>query len=68
MTPGPLPFAFDGGGRFYVFDMRKVAIYGEYPALLTDSGALFYAEAEFVVMSFVGDCTSVKETGPQNES
>jgi SMI1 / KNR4 family (SUKH-1) len=31
--PEALPFAFDGGGSFYLFDMRQPPTNGEYPIL-----------------------------------
>lgn len=38
--PGALPFAFDGGGTFYVFDMRQPPQDGEYPVLVSHAGNL----------------------------
>lgn len=31
--PGALPFAFNGAGTFYLFDMRSPAVAGEYPVV-----------------------------------
>jgi hypothetical protein len=39
-VPGALPFAFNGGGTFYLFDMRRAARRGEYPVVCSDSGSL----------------------------
>ncbi len=39
--PGVLPFAFNGGGVFYLFDMREPASKdGEYPILCASAGCL----------------------------
>jgi hypothetical protein len=38
--PGALPFAFDGGGTFYLFDIRQNAVAGEYPVVCAHSGNL----------------------------
>ncbi len=38
-TPGILPFAFNGGGVFYGFDMRlKAASNGEFPIVAMECG------------------------------
>lgn len=36
--PGILPFAFNGGGIFYAFDMRYRPTNGEYPIVAADCG------------------------------
>jgi SMI1/KNR4 family protein SUKH-1 len=38
--PGALPFAFNGGGVFYLFDMRQAPMRGEYPVVCARSGSL----------------------------
>jgi SMI1 / KNR4 family (SUKH-1) len=38
--PGALPFAFDGAGTFYLFDMRQAAQRGEYPVVQAHAGCL----------------------------
>lgn len=38
--PGALPFAFDGGGTFYIFDMRQPPVNGEYPIVCAEAGYL----------------------------
>jgi hypothetical protein len=38
--PGTLPFALNGGGVFYIFDMREPAVQGEYPVLCAHAGNL----------------------------
>ncbi|HZN36628.1 MAG TPA: SMI1/KNR4 family protein [Pirellulaceae bacterium] len=38
--PGALPVAFNGGGTFYLFDMRLPARDGEYPIVCSHSGDL----------------------------
>jgi hypothetical protein len=40
--PGATPFAFDGGGSFYMFDMRRMPLAGEYPVLRVRAGSLGY--------------------------
>lgn len=35
-----LPFAFNGGGVFYLFDMRRPAVKGEYPIVAASAGYL----------------------------
>jgi hypothetical protein len=41
--PGALPFAFNGGGAFYLFDMRRQAKRGEYPVVCCHAGHLGWA-------------------------
>ncbi|MAX35765.1 MAG: SMI1/KNR4 family protein [Gimesia sp.] len=38
--PGAVPFAFDGGREFYLFDMREEMNDGEYPILMAHSESL----------------------------
>jgi hypothetical protein len=40
--PGALPFAFNGGGVMYLFDMRESAVDGEYPILCASAGCLTF--------------------------
>jgi hypothetical protein len=54
--PGALPFAFDGGGRFYLFDMRNEPVRGEYPVLYVGAGNLGYEDAVLVAASFIEAC------------
>jgi hypothetical protein len=54
--PESLPFAFDGCGDFYLFDMRRDPADGEYPILFTLAGNLSYEGAVFVTSSFVEAC------------
>lgn len=45
--PGALPFAFDGGGVFYLFDMREPAdADGEYPVVAAHAGNIGWAADE----------------------
>jgi len=44
--PGALPFAFNGGGTFYLFDMRQDAVNGEYPIVCSHSGNQGWKENE----------------------
>lgn len=54
--PGAIPFALNGGGIFYVFDMREESRNGEYPILTAASGNLGYEDAKVVGESFVEVC------------
>lgn len=38
--PGALPIAFNGGGTFYMLDMRRQAVGGEYPVVCASAGYL----------------------------
>jgi hypothetical protein len=56
--PDALPFALNGGGWFYVFDMRRDHPSKEYPILFTECGVLNYADAYPLgdsFMSVLGD-------------
>jgi SMI1 / KNR4 family (SUKH-1) len=46
--PGALPFALNGGGTFYLLDMRETAVAGEYPVVCSHSGNLGWAPDECV--------------------
>jgi hypothetical protein len=59
--PGSLPFAFDGKGCFYLFDMRSGSVEGEYPVLFTGSGNLGYDDAVRVAESFVETCNGTTD-------
>jgi len=46
--PGALPFAFDGGGVFYLFDLREPAdTDGEYPIIAATAGGLGWDDDEY---------------------
>jgi hypothetical protein len=45
---GALPFAMNGGGIFYLFDMRQDALNGEYPIVCAQAGNLGFAADECV--------------------
>ena len=49
--PKALPFAFNGGGRFYLFDMRNKSNNGEYPIVCAPAGGLGWSEDSFRVVS-----------------
>jgi hypothetical protein len=51
--PGALPFAFNGGGTFYLFDMRGAAKDGEYPVVCAHAGNLGWEP---------GECLRIAET------
>lgn len=63
--PGAVPFAFDGGGRFYLFDMRQGPTDGEYPVLFVGSGNLGYADTVHAGTSFIDACTRSTDPGEQ---
>lgn len=46
--PGAVPFAFDGCGGFYLFDMREVMIDGEYPIVMVNSGSLGWDQEDAI--------------------
>lgn len=50
--PGTLPIAFDGGGTFYLLDMRQAPVDGEYPILFASAGALDFTESPCLAASF----------------
>jgi len=52
-----VPFALNGGGVFYVFDMREEPINGEYPILITKAGNQGYHDAKLIADSFVEACS-----------
>lgn len=56
--PHALPIAFNGGGVFYLFDMRKSPIDGEYPVVCASAGNLGWEPDEYkmVAGSFVAAC------------
>ena len=56
--PQTLPFAFDGSGTFYLFDMRRPAIDGEFPILLVHAGNLDFDDALLVGETFVEACSN----------
>jgi hypothetical protein len=55
---GFLPFAFNGEGTFYLFDMREPSIAGEYPVVCTHSGNLGGGadECARIAESFLSAC------------
>jgi SMI1/KNR4 family protein SUKH-1 len=62
--PGALPFGLNGGGVFYIFDMRRSAENGEYPILVASSGNLCYDDAVVVASSvaeLLSDPTNVED-------
>lgn len=49
--PHALPFGLNGGAVFYIFDMRKPAINGEFPIIAASSGNLCYDDAPAIAQS-----------------
>jgi hypothetical protein len=60
--PGALPFAFNGGGTFYLFDMREAAKRGEYPIVCSHSGNLGWKPDECfpTAKTFAAACRGTK--------
>lgn len=56
--PHALPIALNGGGVFYLFDMRKSPSGGEYPVVCASAGNLGWEpdECKIVAESFVAAC------------
>ena len=56
--PGAVPFAFDGGGGFYLFDMRNEPVDDEFPIVMSHSGYLGWENNAHVLVanSFVEAC------------
>lgn len=61
--PGAVPFALDGNGNFYFFDMRHVSASNQYPVLFTSAGDLRYEHSIHVADSFIEVCAGT--TDPQ---
>ncbi len=60
--PGAMPFAFDGGGIFYLFDMHTQAKDGEYSIVCSTSGSLGFGDA-VIADSFVEACQGQQDVG-----
>ena len=54
--PGALPFAMDGGGGFYLFDLRADPVDGEYPIFFIHAGNLGWDDATPVAPTFPDAC------------
>ena len=50
--PLSCPIGFDGGGTFYLLDMRDTSSAGEYPILFSHAGNLGYEDAVVLADSF----------------
>lgn len=50
--PSSCPIGFDGGGTFYLLDMRQKSDNGDYPVLFAHAGNLGYDEAITLAHSF----------------
>ena len=62
--PGGLPFGLNGGGVFYVFDMRAAAVAGEFPILAVSSGNLGYDDAPMIagsIQELLADPTNIED-------
>jgi hypothetical protein len=49
--PGALPIAFNGGGIFYLFDMRRPPVRGEYPVVCASAGNIGWGADEHAVVA-----------------
>ena len=56
--PGAVPIAFDGCGTFYLLDMRRPAVGGEYPVACAHAGDLGWEPeaCDVVADSFEAAC------------
>ena len=61
--PGAVPFALDGGGGFYLFDMRSDPVDGEYPIVFSRSGSLGWDEDDHALIahSFIEVCATATD-------
>ncbi|MFO1042266.1 MAG: SMI1/KNR4 family protein [Planctomycetaceae bacterium] len=62
--PGALPFGLNGGGVFYVFDMREPAVGPDYPILAASSGNLCYYDSPVIARTLdelVSDTRNIEE-------
>jgi hypothetical protein len=55
--PFAVPFALNGGGVFYLFDMREDAADGEYPVVVAAAGNLDWDAAPRIASDFVEACS-----------
>jgi len=62
--PGGLPFAMDGGGGFYLFDLRADSIDGEYPIVFAHAGNLGWDDAVPIAQTFPDACRG--DTDPRS--
>lgn len=63
--PAAVPFGFDGCGTFYLFDMRRPAVGGEYPVVTAHAGCLGWDEEAFgqIAEAFVEACRGSHSDG-----
>ncbi|TVX93401.1 SMI1/KNR4 family protein [Paenibacillus agilis] len=54
--PGAVPFAMDGCGHHYAWDMRSNKDQDEYPILVSHSGNLGYEDAVHIAETFIELC------------
>ncbi len=55
--PMALPFAFNGGGVFYLLDLREDPVEGEYPVVVAAAGNLDWDSAPRIASDFVEACS-----------
>lgn len=61
--PGVVPFAFNGGGIFYAFDVRSQPLKGEYPIVAAASGVLNFDDSPVVASTFMDLCRGTVNVG-----
>lgn len=54
--PGTVPFALNGGGTFYVFDLRQPLRHNECPVFTCYAGANTWDSAHLLADCFPADC------------
>ena len=59
--PQAVPFAFNGGGTFYLFDLRGPAVHDEHPEVCSHAGNLGWSaeECAWVAGSFPEACKGI---------
>ena len=63
-VPGAVPWAMDGSGGPYCFDMREKPTEGEYPIILQESGALSWNHDEFRILATSFVASIMQPKGP----
>ena len=61
--PNVFPFALDGCGNVYLFDMRENPTNNEFPILFVQLGNLRFRDAVLVASTFIGACKGTTNPG-----
>ncbi len=62
--PSALAFGLNGGGLFYIFDMREPATDGEYPIVISSSGNLGFNDSPVIahsIQELLADSTNIED-------